>query len=650
MSCIHLGERAGSLISQCCGGKEKLVDLYYCGSPLVSAQLTVPTRGESGMAPTVIDSVRDVSNVMGCVRCPHSQAAQSAVAMQARPKTLARTMWEDMRRRREGRTNFSEPVIPSWDSLACVYRGDRVGGDIHVCHLKGQCSRTEPVEGMQRCDQCSERSPTIVYPASGWPQVESIPEPAITPMWRVRIPLKTHSIVLNNSIIEHRGRLYMAYRNGWGGANIRICELNDRYEVVRNEPLKIARSQWNSVGCEDPRLFVYRGKLHVAFTGVESQRGLIAHVMYARISDNFAVEQVFLPQFMSRNAWEKNWSFFEHEDRLYCEYSCRPRIILSVDDDKASIVHADPDGHQAIGTIRGGASPVFWRGEFYCFDHRVMKLGSESWYVIGVHTFESKPPFRLARSSELPLLIPDRNHRPQPHVPFVVYPCGAVLRNNQWVVSFGYFDHRCELAAFDVNEVEKLLSPVDQSVGDYRAELNEWMDWQIWREVYVANEYPLGDISAGHLVVDIGAHVGAFSRRAAERGATVVSVEVVEDRYRRLSINVPECEAIHGACVGASRRRVACPAGGEPLIPLDDIKPGRRIDLLKIDCEGDEYAILMDSDLGRVGRITGEAHLIQDGDKTWTMDDLTRHLTSQGFVVSSDKPGETWRFEARRIS
>ena len=220
---------------------------------------------------------------------------------------------------------------------------------------------------MQSCRECAERASTIVYPASGWPQVESIPEPPIKPLWRKRLSLRTHSIVLNNSITEFQGQLYMAYRNGWGGASLRICVLNQDYEVVRNEPLDIPRSQWNSVGCEDPRLFVYDNKLHVAFTGVESQRGLIAHVMYARLSADLRVEQVFLPQFTSRNAWEKNWSFFEHDHQLYCEYSCRPRIILSVQDDKAEIAYADPEGQQTIGTIRGGASPVLWRNEFYCF-------------------------------------------------------------------------------------------------------------------------------------------------------------------------------------------------------------------------------------------------------------------------------------------
>jgi hypothetical protein len=87
---------------------------------------------------------------------------------------------------------------------------------------------------------------------------------------------------------------------------------------------------------------------------------------------------------------------------------------------------------------------------------------------------------------------------------------------------------------------------------------------------------------------------------------------------------------IHFNFLGANEARTGCghvldTGRGQSVRaePLDDViraiaRGGRRIDLLKIDCEGSEYPILLTSRrLHRVDRIIGEFHNFASGTPEW---------------------------------
>lgn len=136
-------------------------------------------------------------------------------------------------------------------------------------------------------------------------------------------------------------------------------------------------------------------------------------------------------------------------------------------------------------------------------------------------------------------------------------------------------------------------------------------------------------------VVDIGAHVGAFTLWLAERHPRLraVCVEPDPDAYRYLARNTQRIAAtLHRQAVGASSRtsmlRRPIPGGGvstlqavgdgdetavevvsleEVLAPLPDVS------LLKLDCEGCEYELVLDTPAapwGRVRRVVLEYHTI----------------------------------------
>lgn len=293
---------------------------------------------------------------------------------------------------------------------------------------------------------------------------------ALAPAWRHRFPtgaLLLADHCLNPSVWKHQGRVYMAYRRGIGNARIALAELAGDtpaglQQILWQRELALPLVGMADRGHEDPRLFTFQGVLHVAYTGCTRQRGeTIASVCYARLGDDGSVQEAFQPQFPGRRPQEKNWSFFEHAGVLHAVYAISgQRTILRIDGDRATVAQAYPQTLEyAGGEPRGGASPVLHRGEWYAFFHGVIGTGAERIYTAGLHTFETQPPFRIMRRIRLPVMIPQHADRPSPKLPHCVYPAGAML-GSDWIVSLGYYDRWCELAAFPAADIETHLEAV----------------------------------------------------------------------------------------------------------------------------------------------------------------------------------------------
>jgi predicted GH43/DUF377 family glycosyl hydrolase len=43
----------------------------------------------------------------------------------------------------------------------------------------------------------------------------------------------------------------------------------------------------------------------------------------------------------------------------------------------------------------------------------------------------------------------------------IVFVCGAAVRGNEWVISYGHHDQFCELAMYSLGEIESVLERVD---------------------------------------------------------------------------------------------------------------------------------------------------------------------------------------------
>ena len=196
-------------------------------------------------------------------------------------------------------------------------------------------------------------------------------------------------------------------------------------------------------------------------------------------------------------------------------------------------------------------------------------------------------------------------------------------------------------------------------------------DEDMWRCVVEHNEYGLPEsFTQDDVILDVGAHIGCFSVAALMRGAgTVIAYECEPENAAVLRENL----APYGD--RASMREVAVwrsdenvdelqyqpssdpnNTGGGSVVnglgitvkvrPFDDcvayaLEFGKRIRLLKLDCEGSEWPILYTSkQLDAIDEIVGEYHLRDSWAPSFegarfNVEALSRYLESKGFVFSS---------------
>lgn len=269
-----------------------------------------------------------------------------------------------------------------------------------------------------------------------------------------------HGRRFNSSLIADRGGYLLAFRTWWAGSEVGLARLDRDLQPTGEVALLPLRHKACGWGREDPRLFRYRGQLHVAFTGVTGRYGP-THVLYARLSDTFAVEAVYAPAFADRQPWEKNWAFFPGVDGdLYAVYSVAPHRILRVRGDRCELAYETPTpARWSGGHLRGGASPVWYAGTWWHMFHGRLGPDAGPTYSVGLYTFDDRPPYRVRAMTPDPLLTADWATT-NGNYAAVVFPCGAVREADSWLVSMGVHDQWTDVVRFDAAAAEDALAPV----------------------------------------------------------------------------------------------------------------------------------------------------------------------------------------------
>jgi hypothetical protein len=270
----------------------------------------------------------------------------------------------------------------------------------------------------------------------------------------------------NSGMAVVGGKTYLATRYfnraAWR-CDIVINELNGM-EAKPVTQLKLPRAhgrEWH----EDARLFWHAGKLYCAYTeGQYWMRPWVAVQKLAVLREDWSVERVVTIGFGENSVGqEKNWQFFSHNGHLHFVYSIAPtHCVVALDDDYMVIgAHQTESGLKL--PLRGGTPPRRFGDCYITFPHfHVEHEGHARRYAFSALTFEAKPPFRVEGVTE-PLIWGSEHdgvilNAAYPHWnPLVVFPCGALLDGDTWMVSAGVNDSFDALFFID-NDDLKFLS------------------------------------------------------------------------------------------------------------------------------------------------------------------------------------------------
>lgn len=388
---------------------------------------------------------------------------------------------------RLGRARCGHLGSETGETRACVTCGERGKPvAIHNCAVHGTCTTERQTSGLQTCRTCESWIPAVSIMESveirraaalqrhAKERAAKHVEPP--PSFVKRIDHISHWNAwpgkrFNSSMIRWGEGYLFAYRHGWRGSEIFLGLLDANFNPL-GEPwrLDLHHRVEANFGREDVRLFWYRRRLHVSYIGVKGASRLVrTSQLYARLTDDLRVDRVFYPHYEGRQAWEKNWAFFEADGDLYAVYSFSPHKILRVIDDTAELAFEAPTVAQwdPETEIRGGASPVRIGDEFWHFAHSRWEKPAKR-YMTLLYTFETESPFRVRRIIPAPILVADprTNVGEDPNYCPVVFPCGAepIYRDDgtvsHWLVTHGIHDRYTEIHRWDHADLESRLIPV----------------------------------------------------------------------------------------------------------------------------------------------------------------------------------------------
>lgn len=364
----------------------------------------------------------------------------------------------------------SLPLLPpcKWEgpiTSSCATCGDKERRHERQCgHPDGErdtCTRGNERSTLQRCNACPQYEREVVTNGRGQSAnhrgatsndsrgVHNVPATridALPPTRRIPVNLPGH---FNAGLILHAGRLLLATRHA---ERIYVSELDGDYQPVWSQRIALVHPLC-SAGQEDPRLFLHRGKLHVGFAGISHVNGgkklrdLRITQLVAELDDEFRTVKIIAPTFPGVKNVEKNWGWFSRDEVLHCVYSISPHVVIAFPGSGYQVKEMPNDLPWSGGYLRGGAPPFLRDDRYVCWFHGAEETREGRIYNVGVYKFSAKT-FEITAQSPHPLLWADPSTKPAnspAHAVGVVFPAGAVLRDDEWLISCGIHDVSTEV-------------------------------------------------------------------------------------------------------------------------------------------------------------------------------------------------------------
>jgi hypothetical protein len=281
------------------------------------------------------------------------------------------------------------------------------------------------------------------------------------------LPLDTSKLYpggYNPTIIEHDGKLLMAYRYHGDtlATSLAMAQIGAQGDILANDQLCTGPSSF-----DDPKLFVFEGKLRVSYIKSRwpsENPTCVVKVGTVGVSN---LQDIIQPNFPGNDgqSMQKNAVFFERNGVLYCIWHCSPtQQIFTVSNDTVTPIQETECPRWAYGPIKGGTAPLEYDGKLLRFFHSTLdnefafphKMSARRRYFMGACLMEPSAPFKTVAVSKRPIVFgsesggsPDLFH----FKPRVVFPGGAIARDGHFIVAVGVNDSQCALLKISLKEL-----------------------------------------------------------------------------------------------------------------------------------------------------------------------------------------------------
>ena len=286
----------------------------------------------------------------------------------------------------------------------------------------------------------------------------------------------------NGSIIKYKNKSLFATRadlqsDPHGMSNIYIGELNSDYSLKGAlTKLNIPNPTSGKHKFEDPRLFIYLGRLFCSF--INYRLGGVSNQGLLELTDDFQVKQVWYPKYgnnhnsaieeesksvmVAQGVWteprnpntfpEKNWSFFEYDEDLCFIYKLNPLTVVQFDletDECLLATKGEPLELKGHGFISGGTCPQKIGNKYTGFYHSFHSDAEHKRiYYFGYYEIDELLNMRFISD---PIYSAEEIGNRCMHK--VIFPCGQIFDKNKIIVSCGHADDSNWIIELDKKEL-----------------------------------------------------------------------------------------------------------------------------------------------------------------------------------------------------
>ncbi len=162
--------------------------------------------------------------------------------------------------------------------------------------------------------------------------------------------------------------------------------------------------------------------------------------------------------------YEKNWLWFIHAENLVLLYKANPWKMFIFGNRWSEKEEIKGEGVTwPYGEIRGGTTPVKVGDYYFTFHHSSLPWkGRYRRYYAGCLAFDAKPPFTPRLITAEPLLIGSQNDTWAQRKPLVVFPCGAIIKDETWLITLGVNDMVSAWLEVPHQDLLKRMVPIEQ--------------------------------------------------------------------------------------------------------------------------------------------------------------------------------------------